>query len=100
MAKATCPAKVKENMDLGPLLQAPRMSVSAGLCGPAFACSRCLYHSVSLSASPPKGRIVSPTVPILGLITQVVVFVGGLLRLGGGDGDFDQFNGVVCLGLV
>jgi hypothetical protein len=99
VSKVTCPANVRENIDLGPLLQAPRTSVSAGLFGPAFACSRCLYHSVSLSASPPKGQTVSPVVPILGLITQVVLFDGGLLRFGGGDGDFDHEDGVVCLWL-
>ena len=100
MLKVTWPAKVRENIDLGPLLQAPRMSVSTGLFGPAFACKRCLYHSVSRSASPPKGRIVSPEVPILGLITQVVLFDGGLLRLNGGDGDLDHVDGVVCLGMA
>ena len=100
MLKVTWPAKVSENIDLGPLLQAPRTRVSAGLLGPAFAGSRCLYHSVSRSASPPKGRVVSPVVPILGLITQVVSFDGGLLRLGGGDGDFDHDDRVVCLWLV
>ena len=99
MAKETCPAKVSEKIDLGPLLQAPRMSVRAGLFGPAFACRRCLYHSVKRSALPLKGRAVSPVVPILGLITHVVLFEGGLLRLGAGDGDFDQFDGVVCLRL-
>ena len=100
MVKVTCPAKVREKMDLGPLLQAPRMSVRAGLFGPAFACNRCLYHSVSRSASPLKGRVASPVVPIHGLITQVVLLDWGGLRLGGGEGDFDQVDGVVCLGLA
>ena len=87
-------------MDLGPLLQAPRTSVRAGLFGPALACSCCLYHSVSRSASPPNGRVASPDVPILGLITHVVLLDCGLLHLGGGEGDFDQVDGVVCFGLA
>lgn len=51
-------------MDLGPLAQAPRTRVRAGLLGPAIACRRSLYQLVSLSASPLKGREVRPGVPI------------------------------------
>ena len=90
---------MSEKIDLGPLLQAPRMRVRAGLFGPAFAWSRCLYHSVRRSALPSKGRDASPVLPIRGLITQVVWVAGGVLRLGGGDGDLDHAEGVVCLGV-
>ena len=82
-------------MDLGPLAQDLRTRVRVGLFGPALACNRCLYQSVSLSALPSKGRVVSPEVPIRGRMIQVVLLVVWT-RLGGGDGDLDHTDGVVC----
>ena len=42
---------------------------------------------------------MSPEVPILGRMTQVVLLRGWVVCLGGGEGDLDQAEGVVCLGL-
>lgn len=92
----TWPAKVSVRIDSVPGAQAPQTRVRVGLLGPAFAWRRCLYHSVSLSASPLKGREESPDVPILGRMIQVVLLVWDCWRLGGGVGVLEQADGVDC----
>ena len=98
VCKVTWPAKVSEKMDLVPGAQAPWRSVRAGLFGPALAWRRWRYHSVSLSALPSKGLTARPEVLMRGRMTHLVLLRGGWGRRSGGDGDFDQFDRVVCLG--